>query len=264
MTGAGCPSDFRDRLHAGPPLIGTWVKTPHRLVSELLAGTELDCLCLDEEHAPFDRSELDGSVFACRASAMPVLVRVRDASPTHILNALDLGATGVLVPHVRSGDEAEAAVRHSLFGPSGRGYAGSTRSAGFTRKTMADHRSESASRTVIVAQIEDADAVGRIDEICSVDRLDCLFIGRADLAVSLGCQSMSDPAVVDAVGAIVSTAIERQRTVGMFVSDMDEVPRWVEAGVRFFLLSSDQAFLLNGARRLRQSFDTLTEQTPAE
>ena len=53
-------------------MVGTWLKTPSYIVAEVLAGSDLDVLCLDAEHAPFDRGDLDAAVLACRANDMPV------------------------------------------------------------------------------------------------------------------------------------------------------------------------------------------------
>ncbi|MES0110130.1 aldolase/citrate lyase family protein [Mesorhizobium sp. M0013] len=246
---------FRSRLLSGQPLVGTWIKTPSRVVTEVLAGAALDVLCLDAEHAPFDRSDLDGAIFASRAQNMPVLVRPASGSPENILNALDLGASGVVAPHIRSGADAEALVRHCLFGPGGRGYAGSTRAAGFTRSPMAAYRQRANDDTAIIAQLEDREAMNDLAEIVSIDRLDCVFVGRIDLTISMGAQTPDDPAVIEAVTEICRRASEAGRRVGMFVSNLADVPAWIEQGASFFLLSSDQTFLMQGAQALRTSFD---------
>jgi hypothetical protein len=99
-------ANFRDILHSGTTLIGTFLKTPSPIVTEVLSLTDLDCLCIDAEHAPFDRIAIDGSIAMARAAAMPMLVRVPATAPEHILNALDCGATGVVAPHIRSAAEA--------------------------------------------------------------------------------------------------------------------------------------------------------------
>src|SRR4051812_9088466 len=102
---------FRERLLAREPLVGTFVKTPHPAVVELLGLSELDCLCMDAEHVAFDRGALDLAILAARATAMPSLIRVREPSASEILNALDLGADGVVLPHIKSANDARAACR---------------------------------------------------------------------------------------------------------------------------------------------------------
>ncbi len=231
-------------------LVGTWVKTPSPIVCEVLGKTDLDALCLDAEHAPFGRLELDACISATRAAGLAPLVRVPSADPPDILNALDCGATGVVVPHVKSREDAEAICLRSLYGPGGRGYAGSTRAAGFSGKAIADQLRESADETTIIAQIEDVEALSVIDDIAAVERLDCLFIGRIDLTVSLGKTDPSDPVVVEAVETICAAAQSADKAVGMFITKADEAKRWTEKGASFFLLSSDHAFLTSGANSL--------------
>lgn len=85
---------FRQRLLNSDLLVGTWIKTPSPIVCEVLGKSDLDVLCLDAEHAPFGRLELDACICATRAVGLTPLVRVPSADPHNILNALDCGATG--------------------------------------------------------------------------------------------------------------------------------------------------------------------------
>lgn len=241
---------FKDRLAAGDLLVGTLVKTPSPLVVEVLSLAALDCLCLDAEHAPFDRMQLDLCLLAARAARKPVLVRLPSAAPEHILNALDCGATGVVVPHVRSAAEAEAVARAAHFGPGGRGYAGSTRAAGYTTVPMAQHQANSAKGVVVVAQIEDPEAVQEVEAIAAVTGVDALFVGRVDLTVGYGADSQDDPRVVAAVERVCAAGLAVAKPVGMFLARVDDVAYWRERGASLFLLGSDHSFLLAGAGEL--------------
>lgn len=241
---------LRQRLLAGNLIVGTFVKTPSAIVVEVLALTGLDCLCLDAEHAPFDRASLDLCIMAARAGGMPVLVRPPSCKPEHILNALDCGAAGVILPHIRSAEAAEAAVRHCYYGASGRGYAGSSRAAGYTTKSMVQHLSDSAERTVVILQIEDPEAVEAIDEIARVPGIDALFVGRVDLTVAYGAPSQDHPQVIAAVEAVCAAGLRHNRTTGMFLSRVEDTPAWREKGASFFLLDSDHGFMLAGAADL--------------
>ena len=245
---------LKSRIAAGDQLVGTFVKTPSPVLCEVLGKTDLDLLCLDAEHAPFDRLVQDQCLCALNNASKPALVRVPSAAPEHTLNALDCGATGVLVPHVTSPDMAGQIAAATHFGPGGRGYAGSTRAAGYTTKPMAEHLADSEAQSVVIAQIEDLEALGAIDEIAQVEGIDCLFVGRIDLMVALGAESPGDSAVVRAVEKICRSAVDAGRPVGMFVGDMDEIPQWQEAGASLFLLSSDHSFLMQGAAKLVRRF----------
>ncbi len=244
---------FRARLHGGDILLGTWVKTPSPVVCEVLARSGLDVLALDAEHAPFGRAELDACLAICRALGMPALVRVPSADPAAILNALDCGATGVLVPHVASVVQAEAAVRACHYGAGGRGYAGSTRAAGFAGRPIAEQLRRSREETTVILQIEDVEALDVVDRIAAVEGIDALFVGRVDLTVSLGATQLDDARVISAVESICAAGRHRGVPVGMFVGDPAEARRWIPHGATLFLLGSDHGFLLSGARALREA-----------
>ena len=206
-------TSLKQRLAMRENLVGTFVKTPSPIIVEVLSLTELDCLCLDSEHAPFDRAAIDGCVMAARASGKDVLVRVASGDPALILSALDCGATGVVIPHVRSADEARAAVRASQYGHGGRGYAGSSRAAGYTTRAMNDHLSASAARTVVIAQIEDPEAIDAIDAIAQVEGIDALFVGRVDLTVAYCANSQDDLRVIAAIEAVCAAGGTSGRTI---------------------------------------------------
>ena len=240
---------LRERLRAGELLAGTWVKTPHPHVAEVLALSALDVLVLDAEHAPFDRVGLDLCILAARAGGKPVLVRPASGDAAQILNALDCGADGVIVPHIRSAEDAQALVRACQYIPGGRGFAGSSRAAGYTTLGMAKHRA-AAHGVTIIAQIEDVEAVEAIEEIAAVEGIDALFIGRADLTISYGVESPDDPIVISAVKRICAAGKAAGRTVGMFLGRVADVPEWRSKGASLFVLQSDQEFLLKGAAAL--------------
>lgn len=251
MNYAQVAMTFKERLRAREPLLGTFVKTPHSVVIEVLATTGLDCVCLDAEHAPFDRATLDVCLLAARAGGLPALVRMPSGAPHEILNALDLGAAGVVIPHVRSRVDAEFVARATHYGPGGRGYAGATRATGFIAPEVQQRLVEARRTTSLIVQIEDADALANVAEIAAVDAVDAIFIGRADLTVSLGQTDVGAAEVVAAVEAATRTSLLAGTAVGMFTADLTELPHWRDLGASLFLLASDHAFLRTGAAALK-------------
>ncbi len=246
---------FRARLRGGDPLIGTFIKTPSPIICEVLSLARLGVVCLDAEHAPFGRLELDGCIAALRAADQPSLVRIAAHSPADICNALDCGATGILVPHVTSADRAARIVHATRYGEGGRGYSGSTRAAGFSTKGMQDHLDDSAAHTTVIVQIEDLAALDAVAAIAAVEGVDCIFVGRADLAVAMNKDPLA-PEVIDAIAAICAAGKSAGTAVGMYTPGIDDIPRWRAAGASLFLLGSDQGFVLSGARALAAAIDT--------
>ena len=246
---------LKQKLAQQQALLGTFLKTPHYHTSEVLSRAGLDVLCLDAEHAPYSRADLDANILACRANQQDVLIRVPNDHHDTLLNALDLGATGVVVPHVKSASQLNQIIQHCFYGDKGRGYAGSTRAAGYTTQSIQENLSINRQQTVVIAQLEDLAALDDIDKIMAVDGCDCYFIGRMDLTVALGETDPKAPAVMAAVSDIVAAAKRANKTTGMFIADMSELGMWLAQGVSLFLLNSDHGFMLAGAKALKQNFE---------
>lgn len=242
---------LKQRLAAGDTLWGSFLKTPSPILVEVLASAGLDLLCIDAEHAPFDRAAIDLCMMAARASGLPAIVRTPTAAAEHILNALDCGADGVLLPHIRSADDAREAVRAARYGRGGRGYAGSSRAAGYGLTPMPKHLNASAERTTVIVQIEDVEAVEAIDAIAGIEGLDALFVGRIDLTIALGETDPDAPAVLAAVEHVVAIAKKAKVPVGMFVPRDSDVEAWAQKGASLFLQGSEHAFMRAGAKAAR-------------
>lgn len=254
--------NLKQKLANNLPLVGTFIKTTHYHNTEVLAHSPLDLLCLDAEHAPFSRADLDTCVLAAKSKNMPTVVRVPNTESSTLLNALDIGADGIVLPHICNAEQVRTIVKKCFYGNEGRGYAGSSRFASYTTKTIQENLEANKNETCVIAQIEDLSALDEIDEICQVEGIDCIFVGRMDLTVSLGTTNPKDKKVLDAVNTIVNTAHKYGKTTGMFVGDLSELPMWISAGVSLFLLNSDHGFMLAGAKSLRDTFDNAINSNP--
>jgi 2-keto-3-deoxy-L-rhamnonate aldolase RhmA len=249
--------DFRQRVRAGAVLLGTFIKTASHQVPELIGVAGLDFAIIDAEHAPFDAATLDRMALAGRAVGLPCLVRVAELAAAPIGQALDLGMAGVVAPHVASAEAASRALAAAKYGAGQRGFSPSTRAGGYGGGDPAAYRATADRESSVWCQIEDAAALGELDAIASVDAIDCLFIGRADLALSLGVDSQRDPKVAAAVRATAEAGRRHSRTVGIFIADVGEIPDLLALGITIFVCGSDQSFILAQGRRIRQELSTI-------
>lgn len=240
-------AEFASRFRARESLVGTFVKTPDPSVVEVLSRSSLDFVVLDAEHAPFSRRELDLCLLAAREGNLPALVRVPSSDAIWTQQALDQGAVGVVVPHVRSASEAREVARKARFGEGGRGFAGSTRAADYTRRDIATHLEKSSQSVVVIAQIEDAEAVKSAFEIAAVSGVDGVFIGPVDLAISLGKTTVGDAVTQDAISHIATSVRRAEKSVGIFVSGVSDAEKYQRLGLSFVLVRSDQSFMLAAA-----------------
>ena len=239
-------SELRVKLAGRGCLAGTFVKTPAIEVVEVLAQSGLDFLCLDSEHAPFDRARLDTCLAIGRALGVQMLVRVAEAAPREILQALDAGAHGIVVPHVDSAEVARAVARAARFGHGGRGYAGSTRFAGFGSQTMPQVLALGAEPLVIV-QIEAPEAVEACEEIAAVEGIDGLFLGPADLSVAHGRSDQAGPELAAARARVGAAAQAAGKTAMTFVADPAQAEPLLADGYRVFFVASEHAWMRAGA-----------------
>jgi staphyloferrin B biosynthesis citrate synthase len=238
-------SSFRQRMLAGDKLVGTFLKTPTSHATEILGDVGYDFVVIDQEHAPFDRTTIDIALMAARAQDTPALVRV--AGPDAILSVLDCGATGVLVPHVKSAAYAGEVAAMCLYRAGSRGFATSTRAGRYTGVPMWRHIADSDAGTVFVAQIEDPAALDEIDAIAAIEGVNSLFIGRGDLTAAFGDETKDPPAVRKAVERISGAARKAGKSISVYVGNAAEAAWLNSLGANVFVLSSDQGFLRQAA-----------------
>ena len=248
---------LRVRMLRGEILSGTFVKTPSHDIIEIMALSGLDYVTVDTEHAPFDRGRLDACLAVARALDFPVLVRVPSGDRQEILKVLDSGATGVVVPHVDSLEKAEEVARWSRFGHGGRGFAGSTRWAGFATRKMPDILAQSEEETVVVVQIEEPEGVDCCDAIAAVAGIDGLFVGPADLAVCYGVTDINDKLVRDAIASVGAACKKNNKTCITFAPDTTSAEALNQLGVTMFHIASEHGFAMAGARQVAKSLAEL-------
>ncbi|WP_339694171.1 aldolase/citrate lyase family protein [Celeribacter baekdonensis] len=240
---------FRSRLNAKEPMLGSFLKIPSTQPAEIFGHLGFDFVVIDEEHAPLNPETTDAILLACRAHGMAGLVRVR--APTDILRVLDSGADGILVPHVSSASVARDVVAQARYAGV-RGFSPTTRAGDFGAVDMATHLQTQDARCAVIAMIEDANAIGAIDEIVQVEGLDALFIGRADLAVSMGA-SAQDGGLDVAVNRVFEAARAKGLALILLAANATEIATLRDLGATAFLMGSDQGFLRAGAKHARDS-----------
>lgn len=248
---------LRTRMLRGDMLAGTFLKTPSFQLIEILAMSGMDFVTLDAEHAPFDRGAIDACMAVGRAMNFPILVRIPDGNPAEILKALDCGATGLVIPHVATPEKAANIAKWSRYGHGGRGYAGSSRWASYTTKTMPELLKQSAEETIVIAQIEEPEGVDAIDAIASTKGIDGLFVGPADLAVCLGVNNPGAPEVMEAMATVGAAAKRHNRAAMTFIPNMSKAQELADMGLTMFFVSSEQSFMLDAARGIASDMQNI-------
>ncbi|MBX3564173.1 MAG: aldolase [Sphingomonas sp.] len=255
-TGPGSRA-FRERLLAREPMIGTFMKVPATQNTEILGLEGFDFVVLDEEHAPWTRGTLDSALLAARAYGTAGIVRIARPDANSILSVLDDGAAGIMVPHVDTAQKAREVVSWARYLGGTRG-SGASRGGEYGTRGADNYRLSDAAATVI-CMIEDRRALDEIDEIAAVDGLDAIFLGRADLALSLRNTVGPVPSIEDAVERIVAAANRAGKPVSAVVQSMQsDEARWLRGlGITAMMVASDIGLLRQAARNALHAFNTL-------
>lgn len=225
---------------------GTFVKTASPQVIEILSFAQLDFVVIDAEHAPFDRRDIDIMVLAGRACNLPIFVRVPNTEPSTLLSSLDLGVAGLVVPHVDTAEQARAIVANTKYRGGQRGFSSSPRSSGYGSLGMKAALAQGDSAKLL-CQIESKQAVDAAADIAKVVGVDALFIGRADLALSMGFDNTAEAAVEQAVDHIIAVTKAAGKLVVVAVGSKAERERFVARGADWFVIGTDQGLLRQAA-----------------
>lgn len=238
---------FKARLLAGETQLGLWMSVPSPVTAEALSLVGYDWLLFDSEHSAVEVAQMQPLLQAASAGRSALAARPAWNDKVLIKKLLDIGAQTLLVPFVQSADEAAEAVRATRYPPEGiRGVAGSTRASRFG---MAQGYLQQANRQICtLVQIETAEALGRLEDIATVDGVDGVFIGPSDLSASMG--HLGNPGC-DEVQAALRSAAARISSAGcvpgILATRPEDAQRYLEWGYRFVAISADIGLLVTAA-----------------
>jgi len=198
---------------------------------ERLIDLEPDAIWLEGEHGGVDFSNIGELTRAIDLIGASPIVRIHQNEPGVLYRTLDLGAQGIVVPHVNTREEAEAVVHAGKFAPIGlRGSFTSRQGIG-----VANYQSLANDQTMLIILIEDIVAVNNLDEILKVDNIDVFFVAPGDLAQTMGhIGEPHHPEVQSVVDESLRKIVAAGRTAGALVSN-DNAAHHLEQGVKFFL-----------------------------
>jgi 4-hydroxy-2-oxoheptanedioate aldolase len=216
-----------------------------------------DTLYIDVEHSPFSLDATSQICMAALEAGITPFVRVPSNGPEFISRVLDGGAMGIIAPHIRTADEAEAVVRHAKFPPHGdRSAGGPLPQTQFRSFPVAESNEVMNEATTVVVMMETKAALGNVEAIAAVPGVDMLFIGTNDLCCELGIAGQFEHAMVrDAYKRTIAACRKHGKHVGVggLAGKPDLVAEFVAQGARYVSTGSDLSFLLDAAAQ-REKF----------
>ncbi len=240
---------LRARMRSDQVIVNVGLTFHSTAVVEMLGYTDVDDIFLDAEHGSINEAQCEDMVRAADLQDKPVLIRVPTNQPHVILRFLDIGASGIIVPHIASREDAERAVDAIKYGPEGhRSYAGGRAGGYGVRESAVEYVQRANRETVVVGLFEDIRGVEHLPEILAVEGLDALIVGPNDLAFSMGYPAQPwHPEVQKVVDRVIAECRRAGKPTGLPANDLEQARRHVERGCRVITISA--ATLLIGSAR---------------
>ena len=246
---------FKQRLRSGEAQIGLWLGLADAYCAELAANAGFDWLLIDGEHAPNDLRTLLGQLQAVAPYPSQPVIRPVVGDTALIKQVLDIGVQTLLVPMVESADQARGLVRAIHYPPQGVRGVGSALARASRWNSIPGYLDKADEQMCLLVQIESREGLANLDAIATVDGVDGVFIGPADLSASMGFRG--NPGHPD-VQAAIEDAIARIRhagkAAGILSADEKLARRYIELGAAFVAVGVDTTVLMRGLQTLAAMF----------
>lgn len=232
---------MKAKLAAGETVFGQMVLELFTSgVAPMMSNAGLEFVIYDMEHGRCDINLLSQMITSCRGTKLTPIARVPDLYALPLGRLLDVGAKGVMIPRVETGEQMRDAVAQLKYAPAGRrgvalglqhdDYA--SRGAGYFAQANED--------TVVIAIVETAKALENIDAIVSAPGLDIAWMGHFDLTVSLGIPAQFDhPRFLEAMDLLVATCRKHGKAAGFLPANPADTQHWLAKGFRAISIGSD-------------------------
>ncbi len=242
---------LRNGLH--PSCFKVNLKDPQ--VAELAALCGFDCIWVDQEHIGQDWSTLAGHVWATKSQDVDLMVRVARGSYSDYIRALELDATGILVPHIMSLQDAKDVVHMTRFHPIGRRPIDGGNADGAYTMTDFEHYLETANRErFVVLQIEDPEPLVELDAIAQLEGYDMLFFGPGDFSQGIGAPGQWDHPLLLETRARVAQVANAHGKFAATVGAKENLEELFNMGYHFVSVGADVIGIKNYCQDILEAF----------
>ena len=193
------------------------------------------------EHSVIDLFDAENLIRTVDLAGSLPLVRLPSNDEIIIKRLLDAGAAGIIIPQINNEEELLYAIKATKYAPEGIRGAGLARAQSYGRG-FDDYKELVDSNLIIIAQIENKNALENLDSIFSVPELDAVIIGPYDLSASMGkAGQLDDNEVAEAIENILQKSIDKGISCGIHIIEPEasQLNERIEQGFNFIAYSLD-------------------------
>lgn len=248
-------NSLKAAVQAGRPHIGIWCSLASALTTEVVAGSGAGWLLVDGEHSPNDLRSIMTQLQVAAAFPCEAVVRLPSDDPNLMKQALDVGARSLMIPNVRTANQARGIVAATTYAPGGfRGFSVGHRANAFGR--IAGYHAKAREQQLLAVQIEDETGVANAAEIAAVEGVDVLFVGPGDLSTNMGAMGNPGAAhVQEAIASVRKAAASAGKASGILAPVKVDADRYLADGFTMVAVGSDLGLLARGSDALIASFN---------
>lgn len=234
-------------------------------VVDLVALTGFDCVWVDQEHIGQDWSGLAAQVWATKSQDTDIMVRIARGSYSDYIKPLELDATGIMVPHVMSVEDAQKVIRMTRFHPQGRRpLDGGNNDGAYTMMDFNDYIREANRERFVVLQIEDPEPMDVLDDIAALEGFDVLFFGPGDYSQGIGAPGQWDHPEIAKARKAVAEAAHRHGKFAATVGNAANFSELKSMGYQMISLGADVVGLAQYCRRTLELFGASSEKSEGD
>ena len=233
----------------GKAAINGWIEIPSSYSAETMAHQGWDSLTIDMQHGAISQSDVLQIFQAISTTDVVPMARLNWNEPGQIMKVLDYGAYGIICPMVSNREQAEKFVQACLYPPKGYRSFGPTRGFMYGGHDYVDHANEEILK---LAMIETKEALQELDKIMKTPGLDGIYIGPADLSLSIGEKPGFDKPeghpTYEQISNIIDHAKKNNLVAGIHNATPEYAKKMIDIGFQIVTVGSDKIFMNDGAK----------------
>ena len=248
------PYNLRKLLNSKSLALGSWITIGDNKVTEILSISGFDWLAVDLEHSTIDINKAGDLIRIISMNEITPLVRLTNLDENLIKRVMDAGAGGIIVPNIINRDQAIRSVSATRYPPIGCRGVGLDRAQSYGTR-FKEYLNWQVDGPVVIAQIENIEAIENLEEIFNVNGLDGFLIGPYDLSCSMGIPGeFNNPEFIEILNKILDVGRKSGIAIGTHIvePDLNLLEDSIKKGYNFIAYSVDIRMLSEVAVKARR------------